>query len=202
MALKKYKKKGCSKMKMKIILTALLSAAVLGGTGFSYYHASASNVDPHQLPKEKQEILARQAHNKLVAQNDKITKKDSKNGPLVIQHDRAVTTQLLVHIEDPINDLTIKFTNGWVSTVKNNEMKGRTVTVEAGVLRADPAQGVVVVMLDGASRNLQSVKQYKTPAKHGEVKIIGNNGFNLKLQAKDGTKWTFNVPSGKFLHVN
>lgn len=189
------------KMKMKIILPALLAAVMLGGTGFTYYHASASNSDPRQLPKEKQDILARKAHNKLAAQNDKITKKDSKNGPLVIQHDSKVTTQLLGHIDDPINERTVQFTNGWVSPGNNNEMKGRIVTVEAGALRTDPTQGIVLVMIDGANRNFQGVKQYKTPAKHGEVRVIGYNGFNLKLQAKDGTKWTFNVPSGKFHHL-
>ncbi|MDR6998855.1 hypothetical protein [Neobacillus niacini] len=186
----------------KKLMTTLLTATILCGIGSTYFHVSASDSKYDQLPKEKKEIQERKDINKLRAKNDNITKKDSKNGPLVVQHDREVTTQLLNHIEDPFNDQTIKFTNGWISTVKNNEMNGRIVTVEAGSLIKDPSQGIVIVMIDGASRKFQGVKTYKTPEKHGAVKIIGYNGFNIKLKAKDGKVWTFNVPSGKFQNSN
>ncbi|MED1472798.1 hypothetical protein [Bacillus salipaludis] len=188
-------------MKIKL-MTTLLTAAILCGVGSTYYHVSATDSKSEHLPQEKKEIQERKNHNKLRAKNDNITKKDSKNGPLVVQHDREVTTQLLNHIEDPFNDRTIKFTNGWVSSVKNKEMNGRIVTVEAGSLIKDPAQGIVLVMIDGGNRKFQGVKNYKTPEKHGAVKVIGYNGFNLKLKAKDGKVWKFHVPTGKFQTSN
>ena len=185
---------------MKMFVKTVLTATILFGTGFTYYHVSASDSKYDQLPPEKKDIQERKELNKIKAKDDKITKKDSKDGPAIVQHDREVMAQLLDRIEDPINDSTIKFTNGWISSIKNQEMNGRIVTVEAGSLLADPVQGVILVRIDGANRNFQGEKQYKTPEKHGEVKVISSNGFNLKLQAKDGKKWTFNVPSGKFLN--
>lgn len=186
---------------MKKMAIASIAAAMICGGGFTYFHASASDSKYDQLPKEKREIMERKEHNKLKAKNDNITKNDGKNGPLVIQHDREVTTKIISHIEDPVYDETITFTNGWISSINKNEVKGRIVTVEAGVLKQNPKQGIVIVMIDGEKRKFAGAKQYLTPSKNGAVKVIGYNGFNLKLEAKDGKKWSFNVSTGTFRNI-
>ncbi|UZJ77747.1 hypothetical protein [Fictibacillus sp. KU28468] len=186
---------------MKKIAISLITTAVLFGAGVTYYHVSASgNYD--NLPKEKREIMERKAQNKDIARHDSISKKDGVNGPLVVQHDRAVTAQILTHVEDPVNDQKAKFTNGWVSPIKNGEMSGKNVTVEAGALTNDPAQGYLFVRSEGDKRKYLGEKEYKSPSKHGAVKIIGAKGFTLTLQSKDGKKWTFNIPTGTFKDIN
>jgi hypothetical protein len=183
---------------MNKIRIMLLTVSVLTCAGISYYHVSASNTGNGALPKEKQEIKERKDKNENKAKNDSITKKGTKDGPLVIQKDRTVTPQILKHIEDPINDQGIRFTNGWVSPVNNQEMNARVVTVETGSLKSDPAQGVVVVITDGEKRKFIDSKEYETPAKHGAVRVIDYDGFDLTLEAEDSTRWIFNVPTGTF----
>ncbi|MGG1575232.1 hypothetical protein [Fictibacillus sp. NRS-1165] len=185
---------------MKKIAILLITTAVLFGAGVAFYHVSASGTYD-SLPKEKREIMERKAQNKDKARNDSVSKKDGVNGPLVVQHDRAVTAQILTHVEDPVNDHKAKFKNGWVSPIKNGEMGGKNVTVEAGALINDPEQGYVFVRSEGDKRKYMGEKEYKTPSKHGEVRIIDAKEFILTLQAKDGKKWSFDVPTGTFKDI-
>ncbi|MFD1359859.1 hypothetical protein ACFQ4X_18380 [Fictibacillus halophilus] len=183
---------------MNKIWFALLTVGVLSCAGISYYHVSASNTEYGTLPKEKQEIQERKDKNKIKAKNDSITKNNTKDGPLVIQKDRTVTPQIIKKIEDQVNDQRIRFTNGWVSPVNHQEMNARGVTVETGALKSDPAQGIVVVLTDGEKRKFVDSKEYKTPSKHGEVRVIDYDAFDLTLEAEDKTRWIFNVPTGTF----
>ncbi|KSU80943.1 hypothetical protein GA0061096_3882 [Fictibacillus enclensis] len=185
---------------MKKITISLITTAVLFGAGFTYYHVSASGTYDN-LPKEKREIMERKAENKNKARNDSISKKDGVNGPLVVQNDSAVAAQILTHVEDPVNDQKAKFTNGWVSSIKNGEMSGKNVTVEAGALTTDSLQGYLIVRTEGDKRKYMGEKEYKTPSKHGAVKIAGAKGFILTLQAKDGKKWSFDIPTGTFKDI-
>ncbi|MCK6256360.1 hypothetical protein LCY76_07095 [Fictibacillus sp. KIGAM418] len=182
---------------MRKLVTALITLSVLFGAGLTYYNVSASGTYD-DLPKEKKEIMERKAIDKEKARKDNISKKDGVNGPLVVQHDRAVTAQILSHVEDPVNDQTTNFTNGWVSPIKDNEMKGKNVTVEAGSGKKDSLQGMMIVKTEDNNRKFIQEKKYKTPSKHGPVKITAVDGFDLTLQAEDGKKWVFNVPTGAF----
>jgi hypothetical protein len=72
------------------------------------------------------------------------------------------------------------------------EQGQRSIGVIPGALRADPTQGVVIVI---ATRGSERGGIYETPTKAGKLKIVSAQGEQLTLQAKDGSMFTFDLPT-------
>ncbi len=125
-----------------------------------------------------------------------------KIGSLKTAHDTVLTEigdsfYAVVGIFDQVNDegnaKTVNFTNGWQTGEENDS---KFLVVEAGALKRNPRQGVVLVREKTADGSDLSQKQYLTPAKHGAVRVDSFNSFNLTLLAEDGYEWIFNVFDG------
>ncbi|MFC7394805.1 hypothetical protein [Scopulibacillus cellulosilyticus] len=171
--------------------TAVKSASA----GEPSYSEQSSDIP---LPPVKQAIVNRHLKDMQQAINNHRLKSLVKSIPDIIQHDKKWTTKILSHIDDPLNYHQINFTNGWRGTGQNGQSKGKYSTVEAGALKNDPKQGVIVVHQLNDKRILMNEKVIKTPGKHGAVKVLDQQGNNLILKAKDGYKWIFDTVTGKF----
>jgi len=75
-----------------------------------------------------------------------------------------------------------------------NEPRGKRVMVWAGADGIDPAQGAVLVTLEGPVFD----RIYPAPEKHGSLKVESAEGRVLRLRAEDGTLVEFNVDSRTF----
>lgn len=160
--------------------------------------ASMKKSDNIHLPAIKQAIENRHLKDMQQARNKYRLKADVKSIPDVIQHDKKWTAKILSHIDDPINNHQVNFTNGWRGTNQSPKSKGKYSTVEAGALKNDLKQGVIIVHQLNNKRLLISEKKFKTPGKHGAVKVIENRGDHLVIRAKDGYEWIFNTVTGNF----
>lgn len=83
-----------------------------------------------------------------------------------------------------------KFTTLWISRVGGVE-----VHYLAGNLVNDPEQGVVYIEKDHG----RSVEKYKTPYKHGSLKIGKLKKNRLHLDANNGKKIFFDIEKKKFV---
>lgn len=96
-------------------------------------------------------------------------------------------------VDDKENGATINFTNGWKY---GNADEDRVMFVEAGSLKADPKQGVALIVRKRQDGKLMSQTQHLSPSKHGALSIVKFNGTNLELKAEDGTIFQFNAFDG------
>lgn len=96
-------------------------------------------------------------------------------------------------VDDKENGATINFTNGWTY---GNADEDRVMFVEAGSLKADPKQGVALIVRRKKDGKLMSQTQHLSPSKHGALSIVKFNGTNLELKAEDGTIFQFSAFDG------
>jgi hypothetical protein len=97
-------------------------------------------------------------------------------------------------VKDDRNSSSIDFTNGWKMEITD---ENKIMLVEAGSLKADPKQGVLIVQeKKNTGEEVLTEKRVLTPSKHGLVKLKVTNGFNLTLEAEDKTTYLFNVFDG------
>ncbi len=87
------------------------------------------------------------------------------------------------------------FQNSW------HEAQGdQTIIVYAGVEAHDRSQGLAVVLVDLDYKPVPGAGGfYLTPSKSGSVRIVDAQGLLLPLDAKDGTRFLFDVASRQFL---
>ncbi len=97
----------------------------------------------------------------------------------------------------PFPAMMYLFENQWYAQVGNEY-----VNVWTGAEGSDPSQGVVVVAylpVPGTNTTPRPGARYLTPSKAGSVRIVDADGMRLKLVAKNGASFTFDVASGKFV---
>lgn len=100
---------------------------------------------------------------------------------------------ILDQVNDPANAQTIDFVNGWQT---GEDYDSRFMLLEAGSLKRNPKQGVLIVKQQTPDGADLSQKQYLTPSRHGPVRVYSFNSFNLTIRAEDGYEWIFNVFDG------
>jgi hypothetical protein len=121
-----------------------------------------------------------------------------KNTPDLVEQDPPMKTEIFNNVSDPLSKKFVNFTNGFRTTIAHNEMPGGYVIVLAGAYTSDPQQGMIVVRVLDEERGVLTNTEYKTPSKHGSVKIQSYDGLLLRLQAEDGYKWSFEIPKASF----
>ncbi|CCQ95452.1 exported hypothetical protein [[Clostridium] ultunense Esp] len=180
------------------LFALLLIAATAVIIGLQVSNASADRSEYADLPKEKREILERleAKHQQFLNVKEKV----DKEGRPAPKPPEPIKTEILDFVDDPLNKKEIDFVNGWVSETKG-QMKGHFVGVGVGALTEDKVQGVVLIRIFKYSSGLLDTQQYLTPEKRGAVKVVDYEGLDLILEAEDGFKWKFNVPSGKFTEM-
>ncbi|CCQ95361.1 exported hypothetical protein [[Clostridium] ultunense Esp] len=181
-----------------LLVVLLLIAGLALMIGYQMNNASADQSEYADLPKEKREILERleAKHQQFLNVKEKV----DKEGRPAPKPPEPIKTEILDHFEDPIDKKEINFVNGWISETKG-QMKGRVVEVGVGALTNDKTQGVVLMRIWKYPSGLLEGHQYLTPEKRGAVKVVDYEGLDLILEAEDGFKWKFNVPSGKFTEM-
>jgi PBP1b-binding outer membrane lipoprotein LpoB len=101
--------------------------------------------------------------------------------------------EILDKVDDIENSATINFTNG---LKYGNADEDRVIFIEVGSLKADPKQGVAMIIRKKQDGKLMSQTQHLSPSKHGALSIVKFNGTNLELKAEDGTIFQFNSFDG------
>lgn len=186
----------------RLFIVTMSAITIISGAAYttSLLNTKAEASEDHlaNLPEEKRKIM--EDDERRLKDPTGIKKSEMQKGPSIQQKDIPVKTEILEHVEDPFVK-EIAFENGWITEVKNNEMSAHIVGVGAGSLKEDPEQGIVFVRTMNGKREFISAERYKTPGKHGALKIIGYQGMKLELIAKDGTQWTFLVPKGEFFQT-
>ncbi|HEU4965020.1 MAG TPA: hypothetical protein VFV52_14335 [Bacilli bacterium] len=185
--------------KSKFVMAAAAMALVLAaGVGvYNTFQASAVDGEYEGYPAEKMEIVKRQQHDQMIAKQTAKPDMKAPGGPLIKQEDPEVVPGILDQVDDPMSMKVINYTNGWRG---KSAQPGRAIVAGAGALTEDTAQGVMMVRMPGQPGTL-NFEKFLTPGKHGAVTIESYKGMDLTIVAQDGTKWSFNVASGKFTDV-
>jgi hypothetical protein len=84
--------------------------------------------------------------------------------------------------------------NAWQKVIGN-----RFVQVYAGAFVDDPKQGVVVVHDNTVDLSKVNIQEYKTPTKHGSIKVEAESGNVLTLRAEDGVTYLFDADTLQFV---
>lgn len=79
--------------------------------------------------------------------------------------------------------------NAWFNKIEN-----KLIQVFAGADGNDPEQGALIVFVPQD----YSIGLYRSPNKRGILRIIGELGLTLILEAEDGSRYYFNIPGRKF----
>jgi hypothetical protein len=87
--------------------------------------------------------------------------------------------------------------NAWQKVIGN-----RFVQVYAGAFVDDPKQGVVVVHDNAVDLSKVNIKEYKTPTKHGSLKVEAESGNVLTLRAEDGVTYLFDANTLQFVALH
>jgi hypothetical protein len=80
----------------------------------------------------------------------------------------------------------------------SNIWVGEERTVAAGFLRADPGQGILVVMESFVWPQV-FLGEYRPPVKTGALRITNANGTQLTVSSEGGTQFVFDTTVLEFL---
>ena len=93
-----------------------------------------------------------------------------------------------------------KDTNGWMELLPD-----RVIRIHAGGdgYASDATQGLLVISVNTPAPHrvpIGPIETYRTPTKAGPVTITDAVGERLTLQAADGTRFTFDVPTRQWVN--
>ncbi len=81
-------------------------------------------------------------------------------------------------------------------------VNGEHVTVYAGSERADPSQGMLVILVTSLDLQSHRSETYRTPAKQGALRVVGTDGLRLTLSAAGGITIVFDLTARQFARTN